>query len=200
MAGTLGSRCLVPGSEKTRHVKPGTCRVSGQRDVPRAEQAVEVIDPVAKDVHVQMADPRRVRHDEPTECREAAAALACVLHVDRAGEVERHGEGAVRETVCRWLVVGFADDGSEGRRGQRNVPPPLVDVRRGDDGGTAAKEAEYVEELGGSRLIGCSLPCRTSTCSRMLSRRDSIVAATVAAAMRGAARGTVRGAARGTVR
>ncbi len=33
----------------------------GQRDVPHGKQAVEVVDPVAKDVHMQMADARHVR-------------------------------------------------------------------------------------------------------------------------------------------
>jgi hypothetical protein len=35
-------------------------------------------------------------------------------------------------------------------RPARDVPPPLADVRGGDDGGAAAEESEYVEEeLGG---------------------------------------------------
>jgi len=125
---------------------------------------------------VQTADPRRVRLDEPVEHREAAAPLVCVLHVDRAGEVERHREGAVREAVCRWLVVGFADDGPEGRRGQRDVSLPLTDVRGGDDGGAAAEEAEYVEEeLGGQPVDRrISSPRRTSICCRTPSRRNSI--------------------------
>jgi hypothetical protein len=33
-------------------------------------------------------------------------------------QVEQHGKGVVQEIVCRWLVVGFADDGPEGWRAQ----------------------------------------------------------------------------------
>jgi hypothetical protein len=33
-------------------------------------------------------------------------------------QVEQHGKGVVQEIVCRWLVVGFADDSPEGWRAQ----------------------------------------------------------------------------------
>ncbi len=62
------------------------------------------------------------------EGHEAAAALIWVLHVDHTGEVERHGEGAVQETVCCWLVVGFGHDSPEGQCGQHDVPRPLADM------------------------------------------------------------------------
>ncbi len=141
----------------------------GQRDVPRAEQAVEVVDPVAKDVRVQTADPRRVRCDERAKGREAAA-----IALERSSGMER-------ERCKKQCAAGSSSDSR--MTVQRDGAASAMCRHLWQTCETGTTEAPPPRKLntwrrssGGSRLISCSSPRRTSTCCRTPSRMNSISA------------------------